>query len=97
MTTNILLICLVKILTQSYSVLSKINIKKIVCNNNVTHLITSQGNLFSWGEDTNKLGILGLAYNFVVKEPMINSNVINKKIIDISMSESHCCFLEGKN
>ncbi len=58
-------------------------------------MITTQGNLFSWGEDLKKSGILGLGYNFSIKEPTLNSNLINRKIIDISISETHCCCLDG--
>jgi hypothetical protein len=67
-----------------------------VCNNQVCHMISEDGKLFSWGEDTNHIGILGLGSNYSIKEPLLNSNLINKRIIELALSENHCCCIDSK-
>lgn len=70
-------------------------IKSIACNNEIAHIITEDGLLYSWGEDSKEVGILGLGYSFKVTEPIINSNLLNKRITNIALSEKHCCCIDS--
>lgn len=64
-------------------------ITKIYCNNHVMHSIADDGNVYSWGNDRDKTGILGLGFTYIQANPVLNTNFANKKIIDISLSEKH--------
>lgn len=74
----------------------KYKIKKIVCHESIAHAITEEGVLISWGEDKKQYGTLGLGYNYSCKKPTINPNLSNKKIIDICMTDTHCCCIDSK-
>ncbi len=73
-----------------------IKVRKIQSNGSVCHMITEEGALYSWGEDLEQIGTLGMGHNFTVKEPLLNSNLSNKIITDIAVSEKHCCCLSSK-
>lgn len=45
--------------------------------------------VYSWGNDINQTGILALGNTYYQSTPVLNNNFINKKIIDISISEQH--------
>jgi alpha-tubulin suppressor-like RCC1 family protein len=68
-----------------------VKIKHIACNKEVCHAISEDGQLYSWGDDSKQLGVLGLGYTNKTKIPAINSNLLNKRIVSISMSDKHCC------
>jgi alpha-tubulin suppressor-like RCC1 family protein len=70
-------------------------IKKIVCNNDVIHSISEHGQVYSWGNDRDKTGLLGLGLNYNQNTPVLNTNFSNKKIIDISLSEKHAAALDS--
>ena len=70
---------------------------KIICNNNVIHSISDDGQVYSWGNDRDKYGTLGLGLNYNQQTPILNTNFSNKRIIDISISEKHCAALDGIN
>ena len=63
----------------------------LITNNNL-----DDGNVYSWGEDINKTGILGLGTNYNQSKPIINNFFINKKISTISISEKHACAIDSK-
>lgn len=68
---------------------------KIACNNYVVHAISDEGQVFSWGNDREKLGVLGLGLTYNQQSPILNLNFSNKKIIDISLSEKHAAALDS--
>jgi alpha-tubulin suppressor-like RCC1 family protein len=70
---------------------------KIFCNELVIHSIADDGNVYSWGNDRYKTGILGLGTLYNQITPTINKNFNNKKIIDISMSEKHAAAIDGNH
>ena len=78
-----------------YKDIGKYKIKKIYCNHSVVHGISDDGNIFSWGEDINKIGILGLGMIYNQSKPLLNKFFINKKITSISMSENHACAIDS--
>ncbi len=71
-------------------------IVKIYCNNQVAHSITEDGLVFSWGNDRDKTGILGLGYTYNQPTPLLNTNFANKKIKEISLSEKHAAAVDSK-
>jgi alpha-tubulin suppressor-like RCC1 family protein len=71
-------------------------IKKIVCNNDVIHSISEDGQVFSWGNDRNRTGLLALGLNYNQQSPVLNTNFSNRKIIDISLSEKHAAAVDSK-
>lgn len=71
-------------------------VKKLVCNDKVVHFITSDGRLYSFGEDTEKLGYLGLGGLISVSSPYLNPNLSNCNLIDISISETHFSCVDSK-
>lgn len=80
----------------SYQINLTVKITKIACNDSVAHMISQEGVLLSFGDDFKKQGILGLGYTYQVKEPIVNTNLAKKRIIDISVSEKHCCAVDCK-
>jgi alpha-tubulin suppressor-like RCC1 family protein len=71
-------------------------ISKIFCNNQVMHSISDDGMVYSWGNDREKTGILGLGYTYNQATPLLNTNFANKKIVEISLSEKHAAAIDGK-
>lgn len=67
---------------------------KIFCNNQVVHSITEEGLVFSWGNDRDKTGILGLGYTYNQSFPLLNTNFTNKRITDISLSNKHAAAID---
>ncbi len=72
-------------------------IKKIVCNNDVIHSISEDGQVYSWGNDRDRTGLLGLGLNYSQPSPVLNTNFTNKKIIDISLSDKHAAAVDSNN
>ena len=73
-------------------------VSKIFCNNQICHIITDEGLIYSWGNDREKYGILGLGNNYNVTLPTLNTNFfLKKRIIDFSLSEKHCVALDISN
>ena len=72
-------------------------VAKIYCNNQICHTITEEGLIFSWGNDREKYGILGLGNNYIITSPTLNENLLKKKIINLSLSEKHCAALDKSN
>ncbi len=72
-----------------------IQIRKLVCNDKIVHLLTKEGKLFSFGEDSQKIGCLGLGGVTSVSSPQLNPNLANCALVEIEMSESHCCCLDS--
>ena len=60
------------------------------------HSITDDGLVFSWGNDRDKTGILGLGYTYNQSTPLLNTNFANKKIKEISISEKHAAAIDSK-
>ncbi len=60
------------------------------------HSITDDGGVYSWGNDRDKFGILGLGYTYRQDSPILNTNFLNKRIVDISLSEKHGAALDSK-
>jgi hypothetical protein len=80
-----------KIITQNVSV------RKLVCNDSVVHFISNgESRLFSFGNDFQKLGLLGLGEIKSISSPQINPNLANSRIVDISLSQTHCCCVDSK-
>lgn len=69
---------------------------KIACNNFVVHAVSDDGQVYSWGNDREKNGVLGLGLNYNQPSPILNLNFSNRKIIDISLSEKHAAALDSK-
>jgi hypothetical protein len=59
------------------------------------HAIAEDGYIYSWGEDTNKTGILGLGKIYNQTRPHLNDNLLNKRITSVSMSGKHVCAVDG--
>jgi alpha-tubulin suppressor-like RCC1 family protein len=59
------------------------------------HSISDDGQVYSWGNDREKYGTLGLGLNYNQPTPLLNGGFANKKIIDISMSEKHCAAIDS--
>ena len=73
-------------------------IKSISCNTDVCHAITEDGCIFSWGNDIEEKGLLGLGNKiFQVKVPTLNKNLSKLKIQFISLSQSHAAGLDYNN
>ena len=73
-------------------------VSKIFCNNQICHIITDEGLIYSWGNDREKYGILGLGNNYNITLPTLNTNFfLKKRIIDFSLSEKHCVALDISN
>lgn len=64
---------------------------------NICHFITNDGQLYTWGEDRNRLGLLGLEENFEIYTPTLNTNFMNTRVVDIAISPTHCCCIDSKN
>lgn len=64
-------------------------VSKIYCNTQICHIITEEGQVYSWGNDREKYGILAMGDNYYISSPILNSNFIGKRIIDLSISEKH--------
>lgn len=62
----------------------------------MVHAISDEGFVYSWGNDRENYGTLGMGLNYSQASPCLNLNFSNKKIIDISMSEKHCAALDSK-
>lgn len=62
----------------------------------VIHAVSDDGQVYSWGNDREKHGVLGLGLNYNQQTPILNLNFSNKKIIDISLSEKHAVALDSK-
>ena len=75
--------------------MDKIKIRKICCNNYVVHAISEKGKVYSWGNDLDKSGILGLGNIFIKESPIINMNFNNHWIINMSISEKHGAALDS--
>ena len=70
-------------------------VSKIFCNNQICHIITDEGLIYSWGNDREKYGVLGLGNNYNIILPTLNTNFyLKKRIIDFSLSEKHCVALD---
>ena len=81
----------------SYPNLGFNKIKKIICNNNVCFAITESLITFSWGNDIEKKGLLGLGENiFHIKNPKLNKYLSSLKVDFISLSENHGACLDIK-
>jgi hypothetical protein len=52
--------------------------------------------VFTWGDDKERYGTLGLANEYHQPKPIINKNFENIKIADISLSEKFGCALDSK-
>ena len=61
------------------------------------HSIADDGNVYSWGNDKEKTGILGLGSCYMQATPLLNTYFVNRKIIDISLSERHGVATDGKS
>lgn len=80
-------------------------INKIICNRVVAHAITGNinvnfiemGCLYSWGDDKEKIGVLGLDEIYKTSKPIQNEYLKGKFISNISMSKKHCCALDSIN
>ena len=65
-------------------------VSKIFCNNQICHIITDEGLIYSWGNDREKYGVLGLGNNYNIILPTLNTNFyIKKRIIDIYLFYKH--------
>jgi alpha-tubulin suppressor-like RCC1 family protein len=58
------------------------------------HSISDDGLVYSWGNDRDRSGVLGLGFNYNQPTPLLNTNFANKRIIDISLSEKHCAAID---
>ena len=54
----------------------------------MVHALTDEGNLYSWGCDIDKSGVLGLAHIYNQEKPLLNPN-FKKKLLNVSISEKH--------
>ena len=73
----------------------KNKITKIACNTDVCHAITEEGVVFSWGNDSQRKGLLALGEGvFTIKTPKYNNFLSSVRIKDISLSETHGCAVE---
>ena len=61
----------------------------------VIHAITQNGEVFSWGEDTQNYGILGMGKILTQSKPVKNTN-FRQKIYDIALGEKHCFAVDSK-
>jgi len=72
-------------------------ITKILCNR-ICVLALSDGKLYSWGDDTeNKSGLLGLGNIYYQSSPIMNPNLINYHLTNISLSNKHACAFDQIN
>ena len=62
----------------------------------MVHSIGDDGNVYSWGNDREKSGILALGFTYNQKTPLLNTNFANKKITQISLSEKHAAATDRK-
>ena len=60
------------------------------------HSIADDGNVYSWGNDRERTGILGLGTCYQQATPMLNTNFMNRKILEISLSEKHAAAIDSK-
>ena len=52
-------------------------VSSVSCNDTVAHIITEDGTLFSWGNDVEKTGILGLGEDvYEVERPTPNQRLL---------------------
>ncbi len=70
-------------------------ISKIFCNKVVIHAITDEGTVFSWGNDKERTGVLALGQCYQQATPVLNSNFLNKRVTQISLSEKHGTAIDG--
>ena len=69
----------------------KEKIKQIAANDYSVHMISKNGKLFSFGNDTlYRTGVIGLGHNYTVTHPTLNPTLVDKNIVFISLSEKHC-------
>ena len=68
---------------------------KLYCNDSVIHSIADDGLIYSWGNDREKTGILGLGFNYNQQKPILNTNFAGKKIIDMSLSQKHAAAIDS--
>lgn len=59
------------------------------------HSIGEDGNVYSWGNDKERSGILGLGSCYQQATPILNTNFLNRKITEISLSEKHGAAIDG--
>ena len=56
------------------------------------------GLVFSWGNDINHKGLLGLGENiYQVNKPVLNKYLSKMRIFDLSMSDNHCAAVDFSN
>jgi alpha-tubulin suppressor-like RCC1 family protein len=79
-----------------YSNFGKKKIKLICCNTNICHAITENLNVFSWGIDYERFGLLGMGKKYQNKIPVFNKNLSKLNISYISMGENHCVGMDYK-
>ena len=79
-----------------YSNFGKKKIKLICCNTNICHAITENLNVFSWGIDYDRFGLLGMGKKYQNKIPVFNKNLSKLNISYISMGENHCVGMDYK-
>ena len=60
------------------------------------HSIADDGNVYSWGTDRERTGLLGLGSCYRQAKPVLNTYFQNRKIIDISLSDKHGAAIDGK-
>jgi alpha-tubulin suppressor-like RCC1 family protein len=61
------------------------------------HSVSDDGNVYSWGTDREKSGILGLGTIYIQHSPILNPNFNNRKIIEISLSEKHAAAMDSNS
>lgn len=78
----------------SFANLGMKKVSKIFCNINICHVITEEGNVYSWGNDREKYGVLGMGDGYYFTSPVLNKNFGGKKIIDLSIGEKHAAAID---
>ena len=75
----------------------KINlIKKIVCNDNIIHILTNNGLLYSMGNDYQNYGILGMGdLVYEIKDLTLNNFFLNCRLKNISICDKYCICLDS--
>ncbi len=51
--------------------------------------------MYSWGEDYDQTGILGLGSTYLQETPILNTNFYGKKIVEISLSDKHAAAIDS--
>lgn len=77
--------------------LGRISIKKMACVDKIALFLTNEGTVFSSGFDEKRMHLLGLNGVYEQAKPIPNPTLLDIKVRQISICESHACATDISN